>query len=166
MPEKKQTRNDLAAQLAAIACIKPGVNWQRPHQITVQIITEGLLELGLLKGELEQLIKDGAYRRFYMHRAGHWLGLDVHDAGSYRVDGEWRALEPGMVLTVEPGIYVAADDDSVDSSWRGIGIRIEDDVLVTAGGCEVLTQAAPKTIDEIEKLMRAARGEAVGSAQN
>ena len=143
----------LASQIAAIKSIKPGALWNDAHDITVKIITEGLVKLGLLKGRVSKLIKDGAYTDFYMHRAGHWLGMDVHDVGDYKVDGQWRVLEPGMVMTVEPGIYVAPDNENVDPKWRGIGIRIEDDVVVTKEGCEVLTDKVPKTADEIEALM-------------
>lgn len=149
----------LAAQEAAIAQIRPGNHWNQPHDATVRVITAGLRELGLLHGELDELIEDEAYRPFYMHRAGHWLGLDVHDVGDYRVGGVWRQLEPGMVLTVEPGIYVAPDNTAVDSRWRGLGIRIEDDVIVTAQGCEVISAAVPKTVAEIEALMARDGGE-------
>lgn len=143
----------LQAQLAAISVIKPGKHWNEPHDITVQVITEGLVQLGLLKGKVSSLIKKGAYRDFYMHRAGHWLGMDVHDVGDYKCGGEWRVFEPGMVLTVEPGIYVSPHNKKVDKKWRGIGIRIEDDVVVTKGGNQVLTTLAPKTIDEVEAWM-------------
>ncbi|GAB3112883.1 Xaa-Pro aminopeptidase [Aestuariicella hydrocarbonica] len=145
----------LKAQEAAIAVIKPGHHWNDPHEASVQVITEGLVELGLLIGDVAELIEQEAYKEFYMHRIGHWLGIDVHDVGDYRVGGEWRVLEPGMCMTVEPGIYVAADNAGVDAKWRGIGIRIEDDVLITKEGCEVLTSAVPKTIDDIEALMAA-----------
>ncbi len=147
----------LAAQLAAIDEVRPGNPWNRAHDVSVEVITQGLLELGLLEGEPEALIAQGAYREFYMHRAGHWLGMDVHDVGDYKVDGQWRALEPGMVLTVEPGIYVSPDNSRVDAKWRGIGIRIEDDVAVTEKGCEVLTQGVPKTVADIEALMAETR---------
>jgi Xaa-Pro aminopeptidase len=143
----------LQAQLAAISVIKPGKHWNEPHDITVQVITEGLVQLGLLKGKVSSLIKKGAYRDFYMHRAGHWLGMDVHDVGDYKCGGEWRVFEPGMVLTVEPGIYVSPHNKKVDKKWRGIGIRIEDDVVVTKSGNQVLTTLAPKTIDEVEAWM-------------
>ncbi|MYM63640.1 Xaa-Pro aminopeptidase [Pseudomaricurvus sp. HS19] len=146
----------LRAQEAALAVIAPGRHWNEPHEASVRCITEGLLELGLLRGELEQLIADEAYKEFYMHRIGHWLGLDVHDVGDYRVGGEWRVLEPGMVMTVEPGIYVSPDNASVEAKWRGIGIRIEDDVLITKEGYEILTGAVPKSVDEIEALMAGA----------
>jgi len=143
----------LKAQQAAIAQIKPGNHWNQPHDTSVRVITEGLVKLGLLKGKVSNLIKREAYRSFYMHRVGHWMGLDVHDVGDYRVAGEWRVLEPGMVLTVEPGIYVSPHDTKVAKKWRGIGIRIEDDVVVTDSGCEVLTSSLPKTVEEIEALM-------------
>lgn len=143
----------LAAQLAAIDQVKPGSHWNAPHEAAVHVITQGLVELGLLEGEVDQLIEQNAYREFYMHRTGHWLGIDVHDVGDYKVAGDWRVLEPGMCMTVEPGIYIAPDNVSVDEQWRGIGIRIEDDVLVTATGCEVLTDQVPKTVADIELLM-------------
>ena len=143
----------LGAQQAAIDAIKPGHHWNQPHDASVQVITAGLVELGLLKGRVDRLVKREAYREFYMHRVGHWLGLDVHDVGDYRVGDEWRRLEPGMVMTVEPGIYVSPSNSKVARKWRGIGIRLEDDVLVTANGCEVLTAGAPKTVEEIETLM-------------
>jgi len=143
----------LAAQQAAIAKIKPGNHWNDPHDAALRVLTEGLVELGLLKGKVRQLIKDQEYRRFYMHRTGHWLGMDVHDVGDYKVGGEWRVLEPGMVMTVEPGLYIPAGSKGVARKWWNIGVRIEDDVLVTPKGCEVLTIATPKTVAEIEKLM-------------
>ncbi len=147
----------LKAQSAAIAEIKPGNHWNRPHEVSVRVLTEGLVELGLLQGEVGALIENEAYREFYMHRVGHWLGLDVHDVGDYKIDGQWRLLEPGMVMTVEPGLYVAPDNERVPKKWRGIGIRIEDDVVVTKDGCEILTEAVPKAPDEIEALMAEAR---------
>jgi len=146
----------LEAQRAAIAKVRPGNTWNQPHDATVRVITRGLIKLGLLKGAERDLIKAEAYRDFYMHRAGHWLGLDVHDVGEYRVDGRWRQLEPGMVLTIEPGIYIAADNTKVPKRWRGIGIRIEDDVVVTETGCDVLTDDVPKRADDIEALMKQA----------
>ena len=118
----------------------------------MRVLTEGLVGLGLLKGDVSELIESQAYRQFYMHKTGHWLGMDVHDVGEYRVDGEWRELEPGMVLTIEPGLYVAPDDESVAAEWRGIGIRIEDDVVVTKDGHHVLTSAVVKEIADIEAL--------------
>ena len=149
----------LKSQEAAFAEIAPGKHWNQAHEATVRVITEGLVELGLLDGEVEQLIESEAHRAFYMHRAGHWLGMDVHDVGEYKVGGQWRVLEPGMALTVEPGIYIAADNQSVAKKWRGIGVRIEDDVVVTKQGCEILTSGVPKTVAEIEALMAAARSQ-------
>ena len=143
----------LKAQLAAIDTIKPGSHWNHAHETTVSIITEGLVELGLLKGNVKELIEKESYRQFYMHRAGHWLGMDVHDVGDYKVGGQWRVLEPGMVMTIEPGIYVSPNDNTVDKQWRGIGIRIEDDVVVTKTGCKILSSGVPKTTKEIEQLM-------------
>ena len=143
----------LEAQLAAIEATQPGNHWNQPHEATVKVITEGLLRLGLLTGDLSELIETEAYKPFYMHRAGHWLGMDVHDVGDYKVGGEWRVLEEGMVLTIEPGIYVAPDNDAVEPRWRGIGIRIEDDVVVSKSGCEVLTASVPKSVEDIEALM-------------
>jgi Xaa-Pro aminopeptidase len=143
----------LAAQTAAIKTVKPGNHWNDPHHAALRIITKGLLEIGLLKGNLATLIKDQSYRQFYMHRTGHWLGLDVHDVGDYKVGDQWRLFEPGMVLTVEPGIYIPAHSKSVPRKWWDIGIRIEDDVLVTSTGCEVLTEALPRKMEDIEALM-------------
>jgi Xaa-Pro aminopeptidase len=143
----------LRAQLAAIATMKRGIGFNVPHDTAVRVMTEGLVDLGLLDGEVDELIANEGFKRFCVHKTSHWLGLDVHDVGDYRVDDAWRTLEPGMVLTIEPGIYIP-DDDSVPTKYRGIGIRIEDDVLVTRDGHEVLTAAAPKTIKEIEAVMR------------
>ncbi len=145
----------LAAHDAAIAQIRAGNHWNQPHDASVRVITAGLVELGLLEGDVDDLIVAEAYRDFYMHRVGHWLGLDVHDVGDYRVGSEWRQLEAGMVMTVEPGIYIAPDNQAVARKWRGIGVRIEDDVLVTADGCDILTDGAPRTAAEIEALMAA-----------
>jgi len=143
----------LKAQLAAIEQVKPGNSWNAGHEAAVKVLVTGLVELGLLSGDIEQLIKDESYKVFYMHRTGHWLGMDVHDVGEYRVNKEWRSLEVGMALTVEPGLYIAPDCEDVDERWRGIGIRIEDDVVVTEGGCHVLSYKVPKTVAEIEALM-------------
>ncbi|MBU8976859.1 MULTISPECIES: aminopeptidase P N-terminal domain-containing protein [unclassified Lysobacter] len=145
------------AQAAALAVARPGIPYEAGHVAAVETLTEGLLRLGLLKGKLEKNLADGSYRRFYRHKTGHWLGLDVHDVGEYRLDGESRLLEPGMVFTIEPGLYVSSDDTTVDAKWRGIGIRTEDDVLVTRDEPEVLTNALARSADEIEALM-AARG--------
>lgn len=143
----------LDAQYAAIAAVKPGNHWNHPHEAAVKVITQGLINLGLIDAELDEAIEKELYKPFYMHRTGHWLGLDVHDVGEYKIEGEWRLLEPGMVLTVEPGIYVSPSNKDVAKKWRGIGIRIEDDVLVTKSGCRVLTESVPKEINEIEALM-------------
>ena len=143
----------LAAQCAALEKVKPGNLWTTPHEAAVNVLTHGLVKLGLLKGKPAQLIKDQSYRRFYMHRTGHWLGMDVHDVGEYKFGDQWRALEPGMVLTVEPGLYISAGSKGIAKKWWNIGVRIEDDVLVTATGHEVLSAAAPKSVAEIEALM-------------
>jgi len=143
----------LAAQRAALEHVQPGVPYDRHHQAAVRVITEGLVDLGLLQGRVDALIEDKAYARFYMHKTGHWLGLDVHDVGAYRVNGAWRPLQENMVLTVEPGLYVAPDDETVEARWRGIGIRIEDDVCITADGHEILTHGLPRTPEEIEAWM-------------
>ncbi len=153
-PQKLLYQLVLDAQYAAIAEVKPGATWIAPHDAAVAVLTAGLVELGLLKGRVKQLIKKEKYKAFYMHRTGHWLGMDVHDVGDYKINGEWRLLAPGMVLTVEPGLYIPADCKAVEPKWRGIGIRIEDDVLVTAEGNEVLTATVPKTVAEIEALMQ------------
>ena len=147
----------LAANEEAFRHIAPGRHWNEAHEATVRVITAGLVELGLLQGDVEELIEAQAYKPFYMHRAGHWLGMDVHDVGDYKIGGEWRVLEPGMAMTVEPGIYIATDNQNVDARWRGIGVRIEDDVVVTRTGCEILTGGVPKAIDEIEALMASSR---------
>lgn len=144
----------LAAQAGAIAAVKPGNTWDAPHRAAVQVITQGLVDLKLIKGSVEQAIETEAYRRFYMHRTGHWLGLDVHDAGDYRRDGQWRVLVPGMTLTVEPGCYIRAGE-GVPERFAGIGVRIEDDVLVTESGAEVLTREAPKNVSDVEAMVRA-----------
>ena len=143
----------LEAQQAAIERVRPGEHWNAPHEAAVRVLTRGLVKLGLLEGRVPSLIRREAYRDFYMHRTGHWLGMDVHDVGDYKVGGEWRVLEPGMVLTVEPGLYIAPDARGVARKWRGVGIRIEDDVAVTKTGCEILSKDVPKDPDEIEALM-------------
>jgi Xaa-Pro aminopeptidase len=142
----------LAAQAAAIAAVKAGSPWDAPHRAAVDTLTRGMIDLKLISGPVDAAIETEAYKKFYMHRTGHWLGLDVHDAGAYKTSGEWRRLEPGMVLTVEPGCYIRADAD-VPERFAGIGVRIEDDVLVTAAGAEVLTRDAPKEPAEIEAWM-------------
>ena len=145
----------LTAQLAAIDEVRPGRPFNAAHTAAVRVLAEGLCQLGLLKGDADAAIAEGSYQRFFPAKTGHWLGLDVHDVGDYRVDGESRLLEPDMVLTVEPGLYVAPDDRSVAERWRGIGIRIEDDVAVTRDGNEVLTAAMPKQAEAIEALLAA-----------
>lgn len=142
-----------AAQAAALAQARPGIPYEAMHAAAVETLAEGLLKLGLLKGTLQKNIADGGYKRFYRHKTGHWLGLDVHDVGDYRLDGESRLLEPGMVLTIEPGLYVMPDDASVAAKWRGIGIRTEDDVAITRDGHRMLTQKLARSADEIEALM-------------
>ncbi|MFQ5994290.1 MAG: Xaa-Pro aminopeptidase [Acidiferrobacterales bacterium] len=143
----------LAAQFAAMEQVNPGNQWNHPHEAAIRVLTEGLVDLGLLKGNVEELIRQEKYKRFFMHRTGHWLGMDVHDVGDYKVDDVWRLLEPGMIMTVEPGIYIAANAEGVDRRWWNIGIRVEDDVLVTRDGREILSQDVPKSIDDIEAHM-------------
>ena len=147
----------LAAQLAALDKVRPGNHWNDPHAAAVRVLTQGLIKLGLLKGRLSTLIKDEAYRRFYMHRTGHWLGMDVHDVGDYKIGDEWRVLEPGMVLTVEPGLYIPAGSKGVPKKYWDIGIRIEDDVRVTRTGHDILSKHAPKSVAEIESWMAKGR---------
>ena len=147
----------LAAQLAAIAEVKPGNPWIAPHDAAVKVLAQGFIDLGLCRGTLDTVLEKEGYKRFYMHRTGHWLGLDVHDAGDYKEGGDWRALRPGMTLTVEPGCYIRPAEDVPERFWN-IGVRIEDDALVTAAGCEILTAGAPKLVAEVEALMRDARG--------
>lgn len=142
----------LSAQSAALEAIRPGGSWQAPHDAAVCVLAQGMVDFGLCRGSVDGVIESGDYRRFYMHRTGHWLGLDVHDVGDYKIDGEWRQLEPGMTLTVEPGCYIRPADDVPPEFWN-IGVRIEDDVLVTAQGKEVLSAATPKTVTDIEALM-------------
>lgn len=146
----------LAAQKEAIALTRPGARFDDVHQRATEVLVDGLREFGLLKGEAREIIEKGEHRRFYMHRTSHWLGMDVHDVGKYKLGEQSRVLQPGMVLTVEPGLYIAQDAEGVDNHYRGIGVRIEDDVLVTANGNEVLTKAIPKEVDDIEALRRGA----------
>lgn len=143
----------LSAQSAAIEQVKPGNHWNDPHEAAIEVITEGLLALGILKGKVSTLLKDRSYAKYYMHRTSHWLGMDVHDVGDYKVGGDWRMLEPGMVLTVEPGLYLPAGSKGLAKKWWNIGVRIEDDILVTKGGHDVLSKDMPKTVAEIEALM-------------
>jgi Xaa-Pro aminopeptidase len=152
-PQREVYELVLAAQAAAIATVRAGRGWNEPHDAAVRVLAQGLLDLGLLQGSLDEVLEKEAYKRFYMHRTGHWLGLDVHDAGEYKRAGAWRTLAPGMVLTVEPGLYIRAAED-IPARFHNIGIRIEDDVAVTAAGCEVITAAAPKSIAEIEAIKR------------
>jgi len=144
-----------AAQDAALARARPGAAYAEVHDAAVEVLTDGLLRLGLLKGRLDRNIADEHYRRFYPHKSGHWLGLDVHDVGDYRIDGQSRLLEPGMVLTIEPGLYIPHDEPGVAERWRGIGIRIEDDVAITADGHALLSEGLARTADEIEAVMAA-----------
>jgi Xaa-Pro aminopeptidase len=143
----------LAAQAAAIEQVRPGRVWQDPHDAAVKVLVQGFIDLKLCAGSVDSVIESGDYKRFYMHRTGHWLGMDVHDCGDYKRDGQWRALEPGMVLTVEPGCYVRPADNVPERFWN-IGVRIEDDAVVTSGACEILTGDVPKTAADIEALMR------------
>ena len=153
-PEQKALYNVvLDAQIAAINAVQIGNSYKEPHNVAVRILVQGLLDLGLMQGDIDDIIEKEAFRQFYMHGTGHWLGMDVHDVGAYKVDGEWRPYEEGMVVTVEPGLYIAPDDETVDAKWRGIGIRIEDDVVATANGPLVLTAKVVKTVEDIEALM-------------
>ena len=145
----------LSAADAAMSAARPGETLDALHDRAVRVLTEGMVKLGLLTGDVDQLIKDNAFRRYYMHRTSHWLGLDVHDAGNYRgLDGQPRRLDPGMVFTIEPGLYVAPDDDKAPPELRGLGIRIEDDILVTDSGHENLTAAIPRTVADVEAACR------------
>ncbi|HEX8874563.1 MAG TPA: Xaa-Pro aminopeptidase [Nitrosospira sp.] len=151
----------LAAQAEAIAAVRPGNAWSAPHEAALRVLAQGFIDFGLCQGSVEQVLQSEDYKRFYMHRTGHWLGMDVHDAGEYKAGGEWRPLHAGMTLTVEPGCYVRPADNVPQHFWN-IGIRIEDDVTVTESGCEVLTAAAPKTVTAIEELMQNRRTGASG----
>jgi Xaa-Pro aminopeptidase len=152
-PQREVYEIVLAAQAAAIGEVRAGRGWNEPHDAAVRVLAQGMIDLRLLSGTLDEALEKETYKRFYMHRTGHWLGLDVHDAGDYKRAGKWRSLAPGMVLTVEPGLYIRATDD-VPKALRGIGIRIEDDVLVTEAECEVFTHETPKSIADIEALKR------------
>ncbi|MFV1958093.1 MAG: Xaa-Pro aminopeptidase [Planctomycetota bacterium] len=146
----------LRAQMAVIRSVKPGLGWQELHQTSVRVLTEGLIDLGVLEGPPEKAIEEKTYRKVYMHGAGHWLGMDVHDVGAYAADGDpGRPLEPGMVFTVEPGLYFHADEDGLPERYRGIGVRIEDDVVVTEDGCDVLSSGVPKEPERIEEIVGA-----------
>jgi Xaa-Pro aminopeptidase len=155
-PQRELYELVLAAQAAAIKTARPGNRWDAPHKAAVRVLTRGLVDLGILEGtktDVAKLIKEEKYKPFYMHRTGHWLGMDVHDVGDYKVGGKWRLLEPGMVITVEPGLYIAGDKESVPERYRNIGIRIEDDVVITEDGNDVLSADAPKTVADIESWM-------------
>lgn len=153
-PEQEALYNIvLEAQLAAIDATRIGNHYKYPHEVAVKILTQGLVDLGLLSGCVDELIEDEAYRQFFMHGTGHWLGMDVHDVGAYKHGEDWREYQEGMVVTVEPGLYVAPDDETVDAKWRGIGIRIEDDIVVTKGEPLILTKNVVKTVEDIEALM-------------
>jgi Xaa-Pro aminopeptidase len=157
-PEQKAIYNIvLDAQYAAIDAVKVGNGYKAPHEAAVRVIVQGLLDLGIMQGDIEDIIEAGSFRQFFMHGTGHWLGLDVHDVGNYKINGEWRPLEDGMVVTIEPGIYIAPDDETVEEKWRGIGVRIEDDVVVTNEGPLVLTDKVVKTVEDIEALMAQAK---------
>ncbi len=144
----------LAAQAAAIAAARPGNTWDAPHDAALRVLAQGFIDLKLCRGSVDAVLESGSYKRFYMHRTGHWLGMDVHDVGDYKVGDEWRELQAGMAFTVEPGCYIRPADDVPQALWN-IGVRIEDDVAITDQGCEILTAAAPKAVAEIEELMRA-----------
>ncbi|POU25759.1 MULTISPECIES: Xaa-Pro aminopeptidase [Acinetobacter] len=153
-PEQKALYNIvLDAQIAAINAVQIGNSYKEPHNVAVRILVQGLLDLGIMQGKIEEIIETESFRQFYMHGTGHWLGMDVHDVGAYKANGEWRPYEEGMVVTVEPGLYIAPDDETVDPKWRGIGIRIEDDVVATQNGPLVLTAKVVKTVEDIEALM-------------
>ena len=153
-PQKDMYELVLAAQAAAIAQVNTKNHWNAPHEAALNVLVDGFIHYGLCKGTRDEVLENGSYRQFYMHRTGHWLGLDVHDAGEYkRKEGAWRMLEAGMVLTVEPGCYVRPADNVPEHFWK-IGIRIEDDVVVTAQDAEVLTHGTPKTVTDIESLMQ------------
>jgi Xaa-Pro aminopeptidase len=143
----------LAAQTAAIGAVRPGNRWNDPHDAALSVIAQGLIDLKLCSGSATGVLESESYKRFYMHRTGHWLGMDVHDVGAYKVQGQWRMLHPGMTLTVEPGCYIRPSEDVPQALWN-IGIRIEDNVAVTQQGCEILTESVPKTVAAIEELMR------------
>jgi len=146
----------LAAQEAAFAVAKPGATLEQLHATAVRVLTEGMVHLGLLSGNLDELVASDAYRKYYMHRTSHWLGLDVHDVGAYTANGKPRLLEPGMVFTIEPGLYISADAEAASPRLRGIGVRIEDDVLITPSGHQNLTAAIPKRPEDVEAWVRGA----------
>jgi Xaa-Pro aminopeptidase len=154
-PQRELYELVLAAQLAAIDTVREGKQWEQVHLAAVEVLTQGMLDFGILKGSFDEAMEEESYKQFYVHNTGHWLGLDVHDVGEYQIDGHSRELEPGMVLTIEPGLYIRADERSVRTRWRGIGIRIEDDVVVTRDDPEILSAGVPKAADEIQDLMAA-----------
>jgi Xaa-Pro aminopeptidase len=154
-PQRRVYEAVLATQKSAIAMARPGVTIDDIHNHCVKQLTEAMLQLGLLSGTVDERVSDQAFRKYYMHGTSHWLGLDVHDVGAYTRDGKARPLEPGMVITVEPGLYIAADDPSAPAELRGIGVRIEDDVAITADGHDILTAACPKEVEDLERLCRA-----------
>ena len=143
----------LASQAAAIAVSHPGNHWNDPHEAALRVIAQGLIDFKLCNGTLDAVLESESYKRFYMHRTGHWLGMDVHDVGTYKIGDNWRELQPGMAFTVEPGCYIRPADDVAQAFWN-IGIRIEDNVVITPQGCEILTVKTPKTVAAIEELMR------------
>jgi Xaa-Pro aminopeptidase len=152
-PQKDVYGIVLAAQAAAISAACPGNAWDEPHSAALRVLAQGFIDLKLCKGSVDEVLENESYKKFYMHRTGHWLGMDVHDVGDYKVDDHWRKLQPGMVMTVEPGCYIRPADNVPMGLWN-IGIRIEDDVAITPQGNEILTRAAPKTVGEIEEIMR------------
>jgi Xaa-Pro aminopeptidase len=143
----------LESQAAAIEIARAGVQWQDVHDAAIRVATEGMIDLGILEGSIEEEVESEGYKRFYIHNTGHWLGLDVHDVGEYTIDGHSRELEPGMVLTIEPGIYIRPEEESVDPVWRGVGIRIEDNIAITRDEPRILTKGLARTADEVEALM-------------
>ena len=154
-PEQKEIYSIvLEAHKQSMEQAKPGNKWNLMHEKSVEVIVEGLLSIGLLQGSRDEIIDKGEYSKFYMHRIGHWLGMDVHDVGSYKQDGDWRPLEEGMVMTVEPGIYILDSMEGVDDKWKGIGVRIEDDIAITESGFEILTPDVPRTIEEVEQTVQ------------
>ena len=153
-PQKAVYKAVLEANEACIDAVKPGVTFMEVHDVAIRRLTEAMVDLGLLEGPVDARIEDNSFKRYYMHATSHWLGLDVHDVGAYARDGSSRVLQPGMVLTIEPGLYIPPDDEDAPKKLRGIGVRIEDDVLVTADGCEVLTAACPKSVKAVEKACK------------
>jgi len=152
-PQKELYNVVLNAQLAAIEIIKPGVVWDDLQEVTIYNLTQGLIDLGIVKGSIDSIIESKTYKHFYMHHLSHWIGMNVHDDCEYKIDNHWRKLQPGMLMSIEPGLYIP-NWDTIDAKWRGMGIRIEDEVLITKDGCDVLTKDVPKTVDEIETLMK------------